>query len=425
MKRTFLAAVSLAPLLTLAAGGAGAQVQITGSTSTPVATATANNGAPDDIDIVSGGSIGDKASGAAVTLNSNNTVTNAGQIGFTDVDNAVAIQVLGGFTGNVINTGTINVTESYAPTDTNQDGLIDGAFAMGSNRFGIQVTGASPFVGGITSSGSIIVHGNDSAGISIEVPITGDLLMQTITPSTTAGAAPTITPGSISLLGDDTVGLQITQTGSVGGRLLINSISASGLDARAVVIGGAVAGKINISGAVTSTGYRSTARGTVPALTLLYTPEELQQGGPAVTIGANVGGGLIVSAPPIIASTTSTTPTIAKGAGQIASFGAAPGLVVGAAGANVEVGEVGTGSEAFGIVNQGSIIGDGVFDQFTSPKLPAPVSGTAMQIGVVGGGAAVIDGGISNTGTNSRLAFQAGADGIRLLAGGGHPDHRQ
>ncbi|MGH7011275.1 MAG: hypothetical protein ACREEX_10605, partial [Caulobacteraceae bacterium] len=79
MKRTFLAAaVSAAPIVFLALNQASAQVQITTATNTPLATATANAGAPADIDIVSGGSIGVKAPGTAVTLNSDNSVTNAG-----------------------------------------------------------------------------------------------------------------------------------------------------------------------------------------------------------------------------------------------------------------------------------------------------------------------------------------------------------
>ncbi len=226
-----------------------------------------------------------------------------------------------------------------------------------------------------------------------------------------------MTQGSISLLGDDTVGILITPTGGVGGKVHIDSVSANGVNAQGVVVDGAVGGRVKISGAITATGYRSTTRGTIPALTLLYTAEELQQGGPAVTIGANVGDGLVVSAPTLPLAATAP----AQGTGAIESFGAAPGLVVGSTGKNVEIGVAGTGSIAFGLINEGEILGDGVFDQLTSPLLPAPVSGTAIQIGVAGGGAAVIDGGIHNTGSIVGESFQGDATAIRFLAGGATP----
>ena len=165
MKRTTLvAAVASAPLLMLATSAA-AQLSISTATSTPVATATAVSGGPGNIDVTAAGSIGVTSPGAAVTLNSNNTVSNEGQIGFTDVSNATGILVQGGFTGSVTNSGTINITETYSPTDSNLDGLIDGNFASGGNRYGIVVSGAAPFVGGITNTGNITVRGNGSDGV--------------------------------------------------------------------------------------------------------------------------------------------------------------------------------------------------------------------------------------------------------------------
>jgi hypothetical protein len=38
--------------------------------------------------------------------------------------------------------GKIIVDESFTPTDTDNDGDLDGAFATGSNRFGIRTNGA-------------------------------------------------------------------------------------------------------------------------------------------------------------------------------------------------------------------------------------------------------------------------------------------
>ncbi|HET8613168.1 MAG TPA: hypothetical protein VFL92_10420, partial [Sphingomonas sp.] len=54
-----------------------ATVTIDSAKTTPVATATADNGAPADISITDKGSI-KPTSGAAVTIDSNNSVANAG-----------------------------------------------------------------------------------------------------------------------------------------------------------------------------------------------------------------------------------------------------------------------------------------------------------------------------------------------------------
>ena len=431
MKCTFLAAaVSAAPFLALGAVGAHAQVQITTATSVPVATATANAGSPANIDIAVSGSIGMTTSGDAVTVNSSNTVSNEGAIGFTNLDNSVGILVQGGNTGQVTNTGSIAVTESYvSPADPNNDGLTDGVFAQGTNRIGISVVGASPFTGGITTTGSIVVHGNNSFGIEVAAPITGDLQMLTVTPSATAGVSPAVATGSIATLGDASIGLNVTPTGGVGGNMSLTSVSSTGVGAQAVVINGAVGGLIDISGTVTSTGYRSTVRSSNPALSVLYTAAELQQGGPAMSIGANVGGGLIVSAPPLTLSTTNLdldgngVPDLQQGQGAIASFGSAPALQIGAVGSSVTLGEVAPGATGpyspnpYGLVVEGVISANGLFDQITSPNLPAPVSATAVQLGVAGGGPVTIDGGVHVTGAITAQAYQANATAIHIGAG--------
>ena len=434
MKRRFLvAAASVAPFIALA-GAAKATNTISSAITTPVATATATNNAPDNIDISTGGAVNPTTSGVAVTLNSNNVVTNEGAIGYNDVNTAVGLQVQGGHTGSATNTGAITLTESYSPTDTNNDGLIDGAYAQGTGRIGIQVVGPGTFTGGISSPGAVTVRGNASYGISIEAPITGDLQMVTVVPATSSAAA-VVTTGTINMVGDNTVGLRVTSTGAIGGDARIGTVSANGVGAQGVVIGGAVGGNVNFTSTVTSTGYRSTSRSSYPTLAALYTAQEMSQGGSAVTVGASVGGGVIFSAPPLLQSTTNLdldgngVPDSLQTAASISSYGAAPAVIVGAVGSNIEIGVVGAGrgvlgeggAGAYGFVNQGTIIGNGVFDQLNYPNLPAPVSGTAIQIGVAGGGAAVIDGGIYNTGSIQGQAYQANATAIHFLSGASTP----
>ena len=334
MKRKFLAtAAAIGPLMA-AAAPVMAQVTISTATSAPVATATLSSGNPSDLVVTSSGSIGVTAPGTAVTINSNNSVSNAGQIGFTGINNAVGILAEGGFTGVITNTGSILVTETYTATDSNNDGLLDGPFAQGMNRIGIETTGSTPFTGGILDTGSITVKGNDSQAISLQAPITGNLDMLLVTPATSSTAA-TLASGTILVLGDNTVGIQVTPTGAIGGNVRIGTVSATGIGAQGVAINGNVGGSVDISQGVVVTGYRSTSRSTNPTLGVLYTADEMQQGGAAVTIGGNLGSGLIISAPPPILSTTNLdldgngVPDLVQGHGIVDSFGSSPAIQIG------------------------------------------------------------------------------------------------
>lgn len=463
MKRTFLAAAAAtAPFL---AAPAFAQVTISTATSTPVQTATANGGQPADVDVAAGGSIGITSAGVDLTLNSNNTVTNAGQLGATGLDNTVGLQVLGGFTGSVTNSGTITITETNtAPTDPNQDGLFTGAFAVGTNRIGIEVTGPGTFNGSIINTGKITVVGNDSEGVSIQAPISGDFLSLVVTPATSSTAA-TIASGSIAVTGQNAVGFQVTPTGGIGGNARLTGVTATGPGAQAVQLNGNVGGFVNLSSGIAATGFRTTTRQTNPTISALYTQAELQQGGATVTLGGNVGAGVIVSAPPIVLSTTNLdqdndgVPDSLQGAGSVVNFGSSPTMQVGAVSQNgaapqaITLGAYGASkfvsifnstppAQSFGLVNQGAVTAQGLFDQLTSPNLLAPVSATAMQIGgqvlitpvtygfnssfqavtsttpAVWGatGSVTIVGGLYNSGTIAAQAYQANATAIHIGA---------
>jgi hypothetical protein len=473
MKRSILAAAAAAAPLILASAPVLAQVTISGSQSTPVKTSTANNGQPSDVTV--SGSIGLTSPGVALTLDSNNTVDVTGTLGATDQNDTVGLEIVGGNTGSATITGTIDITESYKPpNDPNNNGLQTGAFAQGSDRIGIEVTGASPFVGSITDTGSVTVMGNDSEGVSIQAPITGDFMMLTVTPASGSTAA-SVKNGTITVTGQNDVGFQITPTGGVGGNIRLTSISATGPGAQAVELNGGVGGYVNISGAEYATGYRTLSRQSNPFLSELYSQMELQQGGAAVTVGGNLGGGLIVSAPPPALSTTNLdqdadgVPDAQQGTGSVISYGSAPAMQVGAVnsaslgtpGATITVSAF-TGSHylspynsnsafppgQFGLVNQGTIVGEGVFDQLTSPFLLSPVSATALQIGgqilvtpelftfgsnnqptsntptpaVYGtSGQVNVVGGVYNSGTIEAAAYQANATAIHLGSGANVP----
>ena len=463
MKRTFLAAAAAtAPFL---AAPAFAQVTISTATSTPVLTATASNGQPADVDVAAGGSIGITSAGVDLTLNSNNTVTNAGQLGATGLDNTVGLQVLGGFTGSVTNSGTITITETNTPpTDPNQNGLFTGPFAVGTNRIGIEVTGPGIFNGSIINTGTITVIGNNSEGVSIQAPISGDYLSLVVTPATSSAAA-TIVSGSIAVTGQNTVGFQVTPTGGIGGNTRLTGVTATGPGAQAVQLNGNVGGFVNLSSGLAATGFRATTRQTNPTISALYTQAELQQGGATVTLGGNVGAGVIISAPPPILSTTNLdqdndgVPDSLQGTGSVASYGSSPAMQIGAVSQNgaapqaitlgaysasnvVSIFNSSPPAQSFGLVNQGVVTAQGLFDQLTSPNLAEPVSATAMQIGgqilispvtygfnsnftavtsttpAVWGatGSVTIIGGLYNSGTIAAQAYQANATAIHIGA---------
>ena len=75
------------------------------------------------------------------------------------------VDVVAGATSGISFSGKIIVDESFTPTDTDNDGDLDGAFATGSDRVGIRTNGAMTGNILITSTGTIAVEGNDSAGI--------------------------------------------------------------------------------------------------------------------------------------------------------------------------------------------------------------------------------------------------------------------
>ncbi|HEY2177865.1 MAG TPA: autotransporter outer membrane beta-barrel domain-containing protein [Caulobacteraceae bacterium] len=462
MKRKFLAVAAAAPLLA-ASIPALAQVTISTATSTPVATATANNGAPSDVTIAAGGSITLTAPGTELKLNSNNSIDNAGALSGSGVDDLIGIDILGGFTGTATNTGSITLNESSATTADPNNGLATGPFATGSGRIGLEVTGAGVFTGSIIDTGSISIIGNNSAGVTIQAPVSGDFLMQVVTPPASGSTTPTVTDGTISITGANSVGLQVTSSGSVGGNMPIQGVSALGAASQAVQINGNVGGWMNFSGAVVSTGYRTTTRSTNPFLAATFTREEMQQGGAAVTLGGNVVGGVILSAPPPVSSTNPDVdndgvPDNVQGTASVISYGSSPAMQIGAVGAGggaapaiafgaftksdyFSANNPAPPAKTFGLVVQGSIGALGLFDPLTSPNLPGVVSATALQIGGqilvtpavdtfnssnvfvsttpavwAAAGAVTIAGGLYNSGNISAQAYQADATAIHIGA---------
>jgi hypothetical protein len=95
-------------------------------------------------------------------------------------DGSTGVLVAGGNTANITIRGAIGVLDDITTEtvlDVDGDGDEDGPFARGTDRYGLRVVGAAPLVGDILldASGSIVVSGNNSYGISLEAPLTGNL----------------------------------------------------------------------------------------------------------------------------------------------------------------------------------------------------------------------------------------------------------
>jgi hypothetical protein len=382
--RHLFAATCLTPIALLAAP-ASATTITSGASTTPINTSTANNGAPDDVQIATGASLKPTTS-PAITVDSNNNVDNEGTIQITDVNNAVGILIQPGRTTNITNGGTIQIDETFTATDTSGDGVVDPPVASGTGRFAIHALGA--MTGDILNSGSIIVKGNNSAGIALDGPLTGSITNS----------------GSITLNGDNGFGLH---AGDVSGSITSSGVvDVVGQNTVGVALDGNVGGETIFGSSVTATGFTTTVAGAT-------TTADLLPGGPAVRIQGNLAGGLLFTATPV-ASTTNTdvnndgVADSGEGTASITSFGSAPAVQIGSASHAITIGPLAAGAaNGSGILNEGTITGSGLDAGFTA---------TAMQIGGLGG-TVTVTGGLNNTGSMLASALDSNATGLFIGSG--------
>lgn len=391
MKRLLVSAAVLPLVFASAAQG---ETKISTATTAPVKTSTIAAGAPDHLTIETAGSIAPTVAGAAVTVDSSNAVLNNGAITFNGVNGATGILINPGVAMAVTNAGAISVVEDFTPADADSDGDNDGVFAQGSGRFGIRATGPGGAIGNIVNSGTISIEGNDSAGLSVETRLTGSIAHS----------------GGISVVGDRSIGLRAD---SVSGDVQVRGAVAAVGEGSVGVQLGDVDGAVVLQNAITATGYRTTSRLADDARAKLDA-DDLKQGGAAVRITGNVGKGVLLDKPPTDADTNNAdedgdgVTDTAESTATLSSSGAAPALDIGGAAATT-LGAVGSGEQAFGIVNRGSIAGNGVNDGVTS---------TGLRIGQAGGGAVTVVGGINNQGGSiSARSFKEQSTAVLLNPG--------
>jgi len=393
--RKLLAATCLTPLsFALLPAVANAETVISTAITTQVLTSTGN----DDVRISSTGSV-KPAGGNAVTIDSNDSVKNEGLIQITGANNSAGIVANPGLAGNITNSGTITIDESYTPTDTDNDGDIDGAFAQGSGRFGIHVLSGGTFTGNILNSGNITIEGNASAGIAVDSTLAGNI---------------SLTGGTINVLGDNGVGLR---TSAVNGNVNLTNgtIIAQGAGSVGVSLGGNISGALVIQNSVTASGYRYL---TPPADPSKLDADDLLQGGSAVVVAGNVAGGIVFDARPADNSTTDTDEDddliedANEGTAAIFSYGAAPAVQIGTSSQAVTVGAVASSTAGHGLVIKGGIHGNGVYKG---------VSATGLSIGGAGQTVAIA-GGATISGNVTAQASEANAIAIKIGAGATVPE---
>ncbi len=390
--RSLLASTCLTSIMLVVAGSpAHAKRVIDEKVTTPVATSTAGGGAADDIEITDDGSIA-PSSGAAVTIDSNNSVTNGGSIQFNNADNVTGILANPNLAGSITNAGDILVTESYTPEDEDEDGDPDGPFAKGSNRYGIHVAPGGTFVGRLVNSGRIAVEGNDSAAIALDSRLQG----------------PLTNSGRIEVLGDRSVGIR---AGDVAGNVRINGqISAVGEDAVGVALDGNIGGALNFQGSISATGYRSVS---ASADTSDYDEDDLLQGGPAVRIAGSVAGGIIFDAPPPDLDEDEDdedddgVADASEGTATITAFGGAPAVQIGAEARDLTIGALAGRTDGHGLVVNGNLRGSGLF---------AGADANGLRIGGLGGDV-LIEGGMTIAGSVTAESKDAASTAIRLGRG--------
>ena len=355
--RHLLAATCLTPVALCAfALPLHAETVIGDARTIPIQTSTAN----DDIRISAQGSI-KPAAGAAVTIDSNDSVTNQGTIQSIGANDSTGILANAGTAGTITNSGKIILDENFTATDTDTDGDLDGPFAQGARRYGIRVGAGGTFTGNIVNSGEITIEGNDSAGIRLDSNLAGALTSS----------------GKIDVIGNDSQGIRAGNvTGNVG---LTGTIQVRGANSVGVALDGDIGGALTVQGLILTTGYRSTV---APADASKLDADDLLQGGPALRVSGDVAGGILFDAPPANNSTTDDDEDddgikdSDEAVATVRSFGAAPAVQIGSATGDVAIGAVAGNAAGHGIVVKGEIAGNGVY---------SGVAGNGLVIGGLGG----------------------------------------
>ncbi|TGY89571.1 autotransporter outer membrane beta-barrel domain-containing protein [Marinicauda algicola] len=420
MRARLLAAVSLS---VLAAAPALADEEINAERTEPISTSDADGqGNADNIIIGADGRVVLTTPGPAVTLDSNNSVTLSpgAEIITTDVDNSTGVEIQGGNQGTFTHGGRIDLSDSFEPGDDGDGGdddridadgdgeretdlaEADGPFAEDSGKIGIHVTGTQSFVGDLVAQAgsSLRVEGQDSFGLLVEesAGVDGDILLE----------------GTINLLGENStaVALRGDTTGDVriGGQIGATSPGGEG-----VAVDGDIGGGLHFTGTVSTTGYRVPGRLEATRFRVFDAGDDDLDSGSAVRVSGNVANGIFVRGASQDArageiNVRSQAPALAIQPSDGGTGDVTIGLVNLPEGVDPDREDAADRQLAYGIVIDGQVAAEGVFDGKNATAILLSGSEDGLR-------RLLVEGGFQNTGNIGVVAYDATATGIRFAQG--------
>jgi len=274
--------------------------------------------------------------GAVVTVDSSSTVTvNGGGVVYggtatAPLSGSIGVLINPGTTTTVTNGGSIDVLENFTPTNINGT-VVYSALSGVSGRYGIYggpggtITGnisntAAVTTNGVTTTGTIVVDGENSAGIQLDSALVGNFSNE----------------GNITVLGDNSYGVKLA--GVTGNVTVGGVVTVTGSLAQGYVQSGAVSGTVLIDGSISNSYTYADTNGQSLTLARSVLNSGVATGDAHLGVGsvgvveidANVTGGVLINAP-----TTSTSTDTNRG--SIAAYGNNPALQIGGT-SNITIG---------------------------------------------------------------------------------------
>lgn len=411
--RAFLCGTALsgtAFLVLMAAPAWAADRAISTNVTETAATSAGDGTGPGAITVQTGGTVR-VTSGAAVVVDSNHNASVAGTVTSTAASNARGIDVMVPAAGDRVSDLSVTGTVRVGPADNNVPE------PAGPNH-GIRIGGAGRLVGDIVTgaASTITVEGLSSFGIDVGSAMLGKIELE----------------GSLSVVDRGATALR------VGGALtgdIVNggTITATVRDGISADISGPVTGRFRNEGAITG-GLASQTRLDENGRTVVddrgvAVVDTIRSTTPTVRISNSISGGVMnfgdsrTEVEEAADAANGDTP-----AGDdfipdalISTVGASNALRISGAdnpgGARaISLGAVGSGAEAFGLVNRGVIRADGN---------RAGLEAETIFIGGGGGFATAVAGGLNNIGGDiTATAIDASAATVRIGALGVVPEIR-
>lgn len=398
----------LAAFLLMPREAAAQEVVISDARTTTITTGAADNGNPGDILIDETGAV-DVDGGAAVVVNSDNSVTNSGSITSDGETGAIGIHAITNRTDAGSGDEILDpVTGAPEPIDVTGDILNDSALLItvpqpdegavaGTGNFGILVSGEGRFIGTIEASenSSIVVQGDQSAGIAIKSEMLGDLDVK----------------GLIDVRGVESNGISIenTLTGNITSNARITALGQGGIG---ISLGADVNGSLVNSGAITA--------GTDATFDADGNAIDAVSGKATVMISGNLTGGFLNDRFDTVVDDGDDDPSndvTVTTTGSLTNVGGGPALLVSpdpVAARDIQIGVFGTGDDAFGIINRGTMAtaGTNIGQATTTIRIEGLMVDGVMH-------STTLEGGFLNAtlGLVSAAATDADAVGISIGAG--------